>query len=344
MRLCICDYADYGIRMPSPATIHAGSTSSRSSRSKLSCLSSLALPVSRSNCSEECLKSVARQSDESFVFEAVLRAKLQQPACTASRDAAPSLGNVLFVVMCSTDLPQQVADMMQGWMHWVPPGNLILLCGGEIPGLNVTLLPRLAIDDAVDARFKQPSGKAAANLRDLRSIWWLVNVVPNVLRSHDWIFYVDDDTFVNLPLLLSFLHGIPTHLPLLFHIFTIPRCHQLTLKTFHSPREEVVCSSASLHYNSWAHCCLRRRVRFLRRRMACPLHQACKHHKGRLHQLPSGGGFVAAIYRQGGHGHGVDGALGQAASTYYGVHMPGVSTCWLASPTVPCQVSSGRSS
>jgi hypothetical protein len=50
-----------------------------------------------------------------------------------------------------------------------------------------------------------------------------VNVVPNVLRSHDWIFYVDDDTFVNLPLLLSFLHGIPTHLPLLIsHIFHPP--------------------------------------------------------------------------------------------------------------------------
>jgi hypothetical protein len=101
-------------------------------------------------------------------------------------------------------------------MHWVPPQNVILLCGSEIPGLNVTLLPRLAIDDGVEARFKRQSGKVAANLRHLRSICWLAHEDSRVLNSFDWVFYADDDTFVNVPLLLSFLQGIPAHLPLLF--------------------------------------------------------------------------------------------------------------------------------
>jgi hypothetical protein len=105
--------------------------------------------------------------------------------------------------------------MVAGWVHWVPPENVILLCGGEIPGLNVTLLPRLSIDDRVNAKFKQQSGKKAANLRHLRSIWWLVKEQYEVLQNFDWVMYVDDDTFVNVAALLSFLDGIPAHLPLL---------------------------------------------------------------------------------------------------------------------------------
>jgi hypothetical protein len=106
--------------------------------------------------------------------------------------------------------------MAAGWGHWVPPENFILLCGGEIPGLNVTLLPRLAIDDDVDAKFgKQQPNNRKASLRHLRSIWWLVNVQSRVLDSFDWVFYVDDDTFVNVPALMSFLYGIPLHMPML---------------------------------------------------------------------------------------------------------------------------------
>jgi hypothetical protein len=102
---------------------------------------------------------VARQSDASFIHEAVLRAKLQQPALTAGKEAVPSIDKVLFVVMCSKDMSQRIADMVHGWMHWVLKDNVILLCGAEIPGLNVTLLPRLAVDDAVAARFRRQSGK-----------------------------------------------------------------------------------------------------------------------------------------------------------------------------------------
>ena len=122
---------------------------------------------------------------------------------------------MLFVVMCSQDLPQRVADMVAGWVHWVPPENVILLCGAEIPGLNVTFIPRLSIDDQVNVKFKKQSGKTAANLRHLRSIWWLANEQHEVLQNYDWVMYVDDDTFVNVPVLLSFLDGIPSHLPLL---------------------------------------------------------------------------------------------------------------------------------
>lgn len=122
---------------------------------------------------------MARQSDESYVYEDVLRAKLETPACLSNSGpnplvATPSINRVLFVVMCSTDRPQHVADMVAGWGHWVPPENVILLCGGKMPGLNVTLLPRLAAEDGVDAKFGyQPAN--LANLRQVQSMWWLAN-------------------------------------------------------------------------------------------------------------------------------------------------------------------------
>jgi hypothetical protein len=57
-------------------------------------------------------------------------------------------------------------------------------------------------------------------------MWWLVHVQPGLLLSYDWIFYVDDDTFVNVPLLLSHLYGIPAHLPLLVsHIHSTLRAN-----------------------------------------------------------------------------------------------------------------------
>jgi hypothetical protein len=169
---------------------------------------------SNSNCSEEWLQHIASQSDMSYVFEDVLRAKLQQPACTLSRGAVASLDSVLFVVLCSKALQQRVAGMVDGWMHWVPRQNVMLLCGDDIPGLNVTLLPRLPIDTGVVDRFEKASVQGA-NLRHLRSMWWLVHIVPSVLQQFQWILYADDDTFVNVPRLLTFLHGIPSHLPLL---------------------------------------------------------------------------------------------------------------------------------
>lgn len=67
--------------------------------------------------------------------------------------------------MCSTDRPQHVADMVSGWGHWVPPENVILLSGGKMPGLNVTLLPRLAAEDGVDAKFGYQPANHLANLR-----------------------------------------------------------------------------------------------------------------------------------------------------------------------------------
>lgn len=36
-----------------------------------------------------------------------------------------------------------------------------------------------------------------------------------MLDSFDWVFYVYDDMFVNVPALMSFLHGIPLHVPML---------------------------------------------------------------------------------------------------------------------------------
>jgi hypothetical protein len=63
------------------------SSSSSSSLLQSQHMSSLAQPPTSSNCCEDWLEHIARQSDASFVHEEVLRAKLQQPACTLGKEA-----------------------------------------------------------------------------------------------------------------------------------------------------------------------------------------------------------------------------------------------------------------
>lgn len=46
-------------------------------------------------------------------------------------------------------------------------------------------------------------------------MWWLAHIQTRVLDSFDWVLYVDDDMFVNVPALMSFPHGIPSHVPML---------------------------------------------------------------------------------------------------------------------------------
>jgi hypothetical protein len=49
----------------------------------------------------------------------------------------------------------------------------------------------------------------------MQSIWWLVNDKTRMLDRFVWVLYLDDDIFVDVPVLMSFLHGIPSHVPML---------------------------------------------------------------------------------------------------------------------------------
>jgi hypothetical protein len=108
----------------------------------------------------------------------------------------------------------------------------------------VTLLPKVAIDDGMYARFKDGyKGYTGSNLRDLRSMWWLVHSKPGVLHNYDWNLYVDDNTFVNTPLLISSLQGIPSHLQLLLSTIWEPRVPPPYEQDLAWPSGGLVCCS-----------------------------------------------------------------------------------------------------
>lgn len=194
----------------------SSSTSGRSSSSKSSSDSARS-SHKKGNCSEAWLKQVARQSDMSWIPEDALRYKVQLPACIAATPESQepvSLDSVLFVVMASKDKQARAQAMQDTWMHWVNKENVVILSEGQIPGLKTTQIPGLPVDSYIQQEVPKPDNYTAANLRHLRAVWWLGRSLA--VQQYSWLFLVDDDTFVNVPLLLMFLRGIPTHLPLLF--------------------------------------------------------------------------------------------------------------------------------
>ena len=98
--------------------------------------------VLRSNCSNiiSWLERVATQSNQSYVVDYALVSQLDLYQC---RTAPATLDEILFVVMCSTDLQERVQMMNASWLAWVP--HKFFVSDGVIPCLNVTILPKRRI-------------------------------------------------------------------------------------------------------------------------------------------------------------------------------------------------------
>lgn len=167
------------------------------------------------------LERVASYATDTYIFEDVLIHKLQEMSYMSP--FVTTLDRILFVVMCSSDNKERVRLIGSTWLSWVSPRNMILLSDMEIPGYNVTMLPNLPGDAYVKTKFPNPSNYDAANLRHLLSVQWLGKVEKEVLDGFDWVFMVDDDTFINLPMLLLLVRRIPSSLPLLVgHMWDSP--------------------------------------------------------------------------------------------------------------------------
>lgn len=167
------------------------------------------------------LKMVATHSTKSYLLEDVLLHKLKESRCMAAEGVDSH--SVLFIIMCSADKKERVSWLHETWLAWLPRQSVMLLSDGEIPGYNMTVLPPLPADSYVHQKFPSPTGYQAANLRHLKSIQWLGKVESQHLQGVDWVFMVDDDTFVNVPLLLIALQSVPASLPVLFgHIWYAP--------------------------------------------------------------------------------------------------------------------------
>jgi hypothetical protein len=155
------------------------------------------------------------------LLEDVLRHLLAKAGCYPAHP--PTLDKILFVVMCATANKQRVEWMHETWLPWIPPQNLVLLSDAPIGKFNMTVLPELPADSYIRRHYPNATSYQAANLRHLASMQWLGKVHPSALDGMDWVFMVDDDTFVNPPMLLQFLQPFPPTLPLFFgHVWDNP--------------------------------------------------------------------------------------------------------------------------
>jgi hypothetical protein len=148
----------------------------------------------------------------------------------------------MFVMMCSNDTAERAKFMQHGWLRWVPKANVVMLCGAKIEGINNTDIPPLPIDSYIKQRFPELSNYQLANLRHLRGTWWLGTKEAARLDTNgiQWVMLIDDDTFVNVPLLLSFLNDVPPTLPVLFaHLYeriNVPGKKHTTYKNLTFPQ------------------------------------------------------------------------------------------------------------
>eukprot|EP00775_Hariotina_reticulata_P013196 gene13196-13327_t len=160
------------------------------------------------NCSDVAtfLWEVASHANGSYLLDDVLQQLLVEKSCLPAGQAN-GLQNVLFVVMGSADLKERLLAQTESWLAWVPPANVVLLSDAPVQGLNVTVLPQLPADEVIAKAFhgKQPTNYEKANLRCVKSIQWMGKHNKAALQGIDWVFMIDDDTFVNIPLLELYL-------------------------------------------------------------------------------------------------------------------------------------------
>lgn len=122
-------------------------------------------------------------------------------------DHSVDVNDVVFIVMASAAEKQRVACQRASWMRWAK--HIFIFADEADALLDIMTLP--------DIRNK--TGFADAQFRQLYGMKWMIQARPD-LAAKRWFFLVDDDTWVNVPALLSYLSQFPTSLPLSFsHLY-----------------------------------------------------------------------------------------------------------------------------
>lgn len=153
------------------------------------------------------LEKVSQISNHTFVLEEVLLNRLSQYSC--KEHSHINISEVLFVIMCSHDLQGRAKAISESWLQWVP--RSLLIADQQIAGVNVTIIPTGQHHRKLHVNH---TNYVAANILQLKSMKWLV-ARPSEMMGVKWIFLVDDDTFINVPFLVSFLRRLPHSLPVL---------------------------------------------------------------------------------------------------------------------------------
>lgn len=115
--------------------------------------------------------------------------------------------DVVFIVMASAKLKDRVKTQKASWMRWAQ--HVVAFSDVADSELGIITLPEI----------QNKTGFAEAQTRQLHGMKWIYHQRSD-LTSKKWFFFVDDDTWVNVPSLLQYISCFPETLPLSFsHIY-----------------------------------------------------------------------------------------------------------------------------
>ena len=102
--------------------------------------------------------------------------------------------DVLFIVMASAKNIGRAWLMVEMWLRWTN-GNFFIFTETTNASVPMISLPEL----------QNKTTKADAQHRQLRGSQWLMKNRSDLVKKTKWFMFVDDDTWVNVPALLSYL-------------------------------------------------------------------------------------------------------------------------------------------
>ena len=117
--------------------------------------------------------------------------------------------DVVFLVMASMQEKHRVACQRSSWMKWAK--HVLVFADANDSELDMMTLPEI----------ENKTGFAEAQFRQLHGMKWVQRERPD-LMGKKWFFLVDDDTWVNVPHLFTYLSSFPANLPLSFsHLYVM---------------------------------------------------------------------------------------------------------------------------
>ncbi|CAF2934806.1 unnamed protein product [Rotaria sp. Silwood2] len=102
--------------------------------------------------------------------------------------------DVLFIIMSSVRYIHKAKLLTETWLQW-SQGNFFIFADAANASIPLTTLPQLQ---------NKPSREDAQH-RQLLGSQWIISNKSDLIKNVKWFVFADDDTWINVPALLSYL-------------------------------------------------------------------------------------------------------------------------------------------
>jgi Fringe-like len=120
-----------------------------------------------------------------------------------NQDFSLKINDLLFIIMGSSVNAKKTQVLINTWLHWTS-NNYFIFSDSESKHSRVFTLPELM----------NRATYSDAQHRQLRGAKWLFESNQNLVNNKEWFIFADDDTWINVPALLSYLSDYDSNLPI----------------------------------------------------------------------------------------------------------------------------------